>query len=735
MVQPEKIGRYAIETEIGRGGMAMVYRAHDPRFERMVALKVLPAEFLHEPNFRARFEREARTIAALEHPAVVPVYDFGEDGDFLFLVMRYMQGGSLADRLTKGPLSVEETAQIMLRIGTALDAAHSQGIIHRDLKPGNILFDQYGSAYLSDFGIARLTEAAATLTGSKASLGTPGYMSPEQIKGEKVDARSDIYALGVIVFEMLTGQRPFRAESPAMVLVKQMTAAPPHIRDIQPNLPVQYDAVLAQTMAHEPEERPSTAGDVVKMLTEASLALSAAAVSLAETTQQTAVSQQLEEVVPTIVDTPPEEMIKKNSRPKWGLWLVAALAGIVIIGGLYLAFKPGGEAPIAVETPVEEIQVNATVDTIDGGETAVDLPEIDIDAITNTLFTLLNEGNQEQVLIETEAILADNPDLAPIHAIRATALREAGDLDAALEQINQAIELDHEPANYWYESAIIHNWRGESEQSIESVNQCLERVPNDRNCLVERAYAYRSLGDEESARQDFQHVLEMNPDDWDANVELSWYYLWVEQDFERALQHINKIIELDPYAYFNYYHRGIVLREAGDIEGAVSNFRLFMDMSSPDECLECYAEAQSFLDEHAPELVNLALNKPITAAQGNPDTPSTLAIDGDFDSCWWAVDAAPQWLDIDLEQDAVVRSIQLMIAQDEPGHTIHQIQTQDVDGKFYALGFIEETTWDRKVIIVIPEEPWQGINNLRIETLESQSVPAWCEIRVFGQGN
>jgi serine/threonine-protein kinase len=181
---PRTIGRYQIKKALGRGGMATVHLAHDPRFKREVALKVLPREFLHDPTFHARFEREAQTIAAIEHPAIVPVYDFGEQEGQPFLVMRYMPGGSLADRLSQGPLTIAETAEVMKRLAPALDIAHEKGIIHRDLKPGNILFDQYGEAYLSDFGIVKLAQATTTFTGSSV-IGTPAYMSPEQVHGDK----------------------------------------------------------------------------------------------------------------------------------------------------------------------------------------------------------------------------------------------------------------------------------------------------------------------------------------------------------------------------------------------------------------------------------------------------------------------------------------------------------------------------------------------------------------------
>jgi serine/threonine-protein kinase len=176
----DNVSRYQVVEEIGRGGMATVYRAFDPMFKRDVAVKIMSGELLQDPLLRARFEREAQTIAALEHPAIVPVYDFGEDAGRLFLVMRYMDGGTLTDRLSQGSLSIAETTSILARIGGALERAHQKGIIHRDLKPSNILFDSYNDAFLADFGIARLTESSVTLTGD-AVIGTPAYITPTRL--------------------------------------------------------------------------------------------------------------------------------------------------------------------------------------------------------------------------------------------------------------------------------------------------------------------------------------------------------------------------------------------------------------------------------------------------------------------------------------------------------------------------------------------------------------------------
>ncbi len=262
---PENIGQYTIIRELGRGGMATVYLAKDPRFDREVALKVLPREFLHDPQFRVRFEREARTIAALEHSAIVPVYDVGEDQGQPYYVMRYMTGGSLSDRLKKGSFNIEQAAKVIQRLASALDEAHVKGIVHRDLKPANILFDQSGEPYISDFGIAKLTQSQTNVTGS-AIVGTPSYISPEQAQGMAVDGRADIYALGTILFEMLSGRTPYEADTPMGLVVKHITEPVPHILDFNPNLPIAIDDIIKKAMAKDREERFQTAGMLSKAL-------------------------------------------------------------------------------------------------------------------------------------------------------------------------------------------------------------------------------------------------------------------------------------------------------------------------------------------------------------------------------------------------------------------------------------------------------------------------------------
>lgn len=263
----EKIGRYEIRAELGRGGMATVYHGYDPRFEREVAVKVLPSELLHsDPQFKLRFEREAKIIAQLEHPSIVPVYDVGDENGQPYFVMRYMNGGSLAERIKKKVMSVEEAAKILGQIAPGLDEAHSKGIVHRDLKPSNILFDSKGTPYISDFGIAKLTQAQASSVTGSGIIGTPAYMAPEQAAGEAVDGRSDIYALGIILFEMLTGRQPYEADTPMAVAIKHITEPVPRILEANPNLPPEVDDIIQKAMAKRKEDRFATAMELVDAL-------------------------------------------------------------------------------------------------------------------------------------------------------------------------------------------------------------------------------------------------------------------------------------------------------------------------------------------------------------------------------------------------------------------------------------------------------------------------------------
>ncbi len=324
-------GPYQVIGEIGRGGMATVYRALDPRVGRTVALKVLPRELLHDPQFLSRFQREMRTIAALEHPAIVPIYDVGEEDGQPYFVMRYMDGGSLEDRLKQGPLSLEESLRILKHLAPALDEMHTRGVVHRDLKPANILFDHSGQPYLSDFGIAKVQNAATTLTG-QAIVGTPTYISPEQAQGQEVDGRADIYALGVILYQMLTGDVPFKADTPMSLLLKHVSEPPPSIHGRQPDLPPGVDYVIQRSLAKDPDTRFASASEMAAAL------------------QASIVGDPDQTLPPTVVAPPRKKKTPPAKKMPWvwlgvGLLLLLALAG----GGWWLGSR---SQPAFTATPL-----------------------------------------------------------------------------------------------------------------------------------------------------------------------------------------------------------------------------------------------------------------------------------------------------------------------------------------------------------------------------------------------
>ncbi len=259
------LGKYRLVEKLGQGGMAQVYKAYQPDLDRYVAIKILHPHLTSDEEFAARFQREARAIAALEHPHIVRIYDFGSDG-VAFLVMEYVVGAGLKARLRElncrnEVMSPAEAAHIVGALADALDYAHVHGVIHRDIKPSNVLITNDGRPVLTDFGIARMVDAT-TITGSSGTLGTPAYMSPEQGRGEPGDARSDIYALGVLLYQLCTGHLPFDADTPYAIILKHLTAPLPPPRELRPDLPDALERVILKSLAKEPDARYQTAGEM-----------------------------------------------------------------------------------------------------------------------------------------------------------------------------------------------------------------------------------------------------------------------------------------------------------------------------------------------------------------------------------------------------------------------------------------------------------------------------------------
>jgi len=269
-----RLGPYEILSSIGAGGMGEVYRARDTRLDRTVAIKILPEHLSGNPQLRERFDREAKAISSLSHPHICALYDVGHQDGIDYLVMEYLEGETLAHRLKKGPLPVEQVLQYAIQIADALDTAHRHGVIHRDLKPGNIMLVK-NSAKLLDFGLAKVRAAQAVagmtalptqttpLTGEGTILGTLQYMAPEQLEGQEADARTDIFALGELIYEMTTGRKAFAGKSQASLISAIMTAEPPPVSTLQTMAPPALDHVVRACLAKEPDARWQTAHDVL----------------------------------------------------------------------------------------------------------------------------------------------------------------------------------------------------------------------------------------------------------------------------------------------------------------------------------------------------------------------------------------------------------------------------------------------------------------------------------------
>ena len=260
-----RLGPYVIERLLGRGGMGEVYEARDSRLNRTVAIKVLPARLADDPHFRERFDREARTICQLDHPHICTLYDVGDQDGTSYLVMQYVEGGTLADRVTKGAVPIDQALQYAAEIADALENAHAKGIIHRDIKPANIVVNERGHAVVLDFGLAsrsRAADADGLATGPGSAMGTRAYMSPEQARGLTADARSDLWSLGVVLYEMVTGARPFDGQTAAVMFDAILNKPPQPVRERNPNVPVELQQIIGKLLEKDRERRYRSAAEL-----------------------------------------------------------------------------------------------------------------------------------------------------------------------------------------------------------------------------------------------------------------------------------------------------------------------------------------------------------------------------------------------------------------------------------------------------------------------------------------
>ncbi len=381
--------KYKIIELLGRGGMATVFKGYQSEIDRFVAIKVLPPHPGQDSEFIERFRLEARTIARLQHPHILPVYDYGAEGDILYLAIAYVEGGSLGDRIDRGPMPLKTVEAYLREIASALDYAHRQGIIHRDIKPDNILINSEGYTLLSDFGIAKLLSDESNLTATGGLVGTPAYMAPEQAQGGEISPATDIYSLGVVAYEMVTGRQPFTADTPLQVVMKHVTEPVPRITAASSDVPLALEGVMLRVLAKNPADRYPTASAFVEDFKRAISGQGVTPIPLgAEDTAMipdgsstlrlspTASGMPMSSSSPTTASSPTQTLVSQSSSSTLvivgGVAVIALL--VIAIVALVAFVLNQNNTPAVVDSPTRAPTVAATQAVVQVPPTAIPLP-------------------------------------------------------------------------------------------------------------------------------------------------------------------------------------------------------------------------------------------------------------------------------------------------------------------------------------------------------------------------
>jgi serine/threonine protein kinase/Tfp pilus assembly protein PilF len=422
LVTGQRVGPYEIIARIGQGGMATVYKAYHPQLDRFVAIKMMQPTFVIESNFRTRFEREARIVGGLEHPHILPVYDFAEYEGQPYLVMKLIEGSSLKTVLSQGPLEPDDLMMVLPPIASALDYAHHQGVLHRDIKPSNILIDQRATPYLTDFGLARASHQINdnNMISQDMFIGTPYYVSPEQGMGERdLTAQSDLYSLGVVLYELLTGRVPFDSGSTFAVIHDHIYRPLPMPSSINPALTPAIELVLMKALAKHPSERYDSATEMVNALRDAfqesgirSLKSSQAAKAAKIPTATSVAIRQMKSNTAVL---PRNSRLRRRWRWAGGtaVLMAAALFGLLVISGTLTSSTP----------------------TLETGLTLYDVQTLQVD--------------------QGRAALAQNPDDPLAYLALGRAYLEQGSEDAAQTTLTIGLEHTDAPVRYLMTAATL----------------------------------------------------------------------------------------------------------------------------------------------------------------------------------------------------------------------------------------------------------------------------------------
>ena len=633
------LGGYQIVEQIGRGGMATVYKAYQPSLDRDVAVKVLPPFYAEQDeSFITRFRREARAIAKLRHPNILMVMDFGEKDDLSYIIMEYVDAGTMKDRLTT-PIALSDIYALVKQIASALDYAHSEGVVHRDIKPSNILMPKPDWALLTDFGLAKMV-GGSMLTQSGMTVGTPAYMSPEQGSGNKIDARTDIYALGVMLYEMVVGEVPYTAETPMAVVVKHIVDPLPMPRAKNPDIPEELQRVILKSLAKDPNDRFQKAGEIVEALEPVVKAspdwsaseiqtVSAIRTEIEDRPSTKVLTEETAEAVPPTLptsldvgidpgvsseETTPQEAIPAaptaKKRSSLSIIAVIVVIGVILVGILQDPIRrmfseenvsnnedvgivddqPGDDKPgddeFEFESPRDAFEQGRRFIEIGDGERAIRIFKIALDKNPELYWDLkefadeiYNNGDVKlaiDLMVEVALPSQEELDLGAYEWVGWMYI-DIGRPQKAQEFFTTVITNDpgFEDAYWGFYNAFIS--ANQERDAINILEGLKEEYPGEFNVFYNLGELYYILGEDKKALENYVIAIEIRPDD-------HWLLISTAQshahlgNINKAIEFTERAIEAAPRDGGVWDSAASIYKDLGEYERAEDAFRTSIDL-------------------------------------------------------------------------------------------------------------------------------------------------------------